>query len=45
MILPGTGTWQRAALTEGARFSHIAPPRDPSTTCGGPPPRAGEDFK
>ena len=41
-FLPGTGRWQREALTEGA--SHLAqtPLHHPSD---GPPPRAGEDLR
>ena len=44
-ILPGTGRWQPAGLTEGAGglTQPRAMPRPPSTTFGGPPPRAGED--
>jgi hypothetical protein len=30
-ILPGTGRWQRAALTEGARGTRFAPSPAPST--------------
>ena len=47
-ILPGTGRWQAAGLTEGAgaveRSGEAA--SAPSTTdcVGGPPPRSGEDF-
>jgi len=43
-ILPGTGRWQREALTEGALLLRSAWLRAPSTACGGPPPRDGEDF-
>src|SRR5206468_3521870 len=42
-FLPGTGRWQRAALTEGGR----RPARRPlhhSASLSGPPPRAGEEL-
>jgi len=46
-ILPGTGRWQREALTEGAYHQAYRVGRPPSTPAcgGGPPPRAGEDFR
>ena len=40
-LLPGTGRWQREALTEGVRTPAQAPLHHPSD---GPPPRAGEDL-
>jgi len=45
MILPGTGRWQREALTEGVLLLAQRLRRAPSTTgsAGGPPPRPGED--
>jgi hypothetical protein len=30
-VLPGTGRWQRAALTEGVRLTRLARLRTPST--------------
>jgi UDP-N-acetylmuramoylalanine--D-glutamate ligase len=39
-LLPGTGRWQREALTEGARSLAQTPLHHPSD---GPPPRPGED--
>ncbi|MBB4858013.1 hypothetical protein HNO88_001327 [Novosphingobium chloroacetimidivorans] len=43
--LPEAGRWQRPALTEGTRVLSLGGvvARVPSTACGGPPPRAGED--
>jgi len=42
-ILPGTGRWQAAGLTEGVQ--HLArPPLHHSPAASGPPPRAGEDL-
>ncbi|MFD1613322.1 DNA-packaging protein [Sphingomonas tabacisoli] len=45
-ILPGTGRWQAAGLTEGARARALSDAGAPSTTgcAGGPPPRSGEDL-
>ncbi len=45
LVLPDAGRWQREALTEGTRVLPQAGvwARIPSTACGGPPPRAGED--
>jgi hypothetical protein len=34
-ILPGTGRWQRAALTEGVRLTRLARLRTPSTKSRG----------
>lgn len=43
-FLPGTGRWHRVAMTEGVlRQTRRSMPIAPSTTCGGPPPRTGED--
>jgi hypothetical protein len=43
-ILPGTGRWQRAALTEGTRvLAQRGGWTQVPSTPGGPPPRAGED--
>ena len=42
-ILPGTGRWLAAGQTEGAIPQSCAPIA-PSTACGGPPPRAGEEL-
>jgi phage terminase large subunit-like protein len=41
-FLPGTGRWQREALTEGARHLARGTLHQPSA---GPPPRPGEDLK
>ena len=41
-ILPGTGRWQRGALTEGAQ--HLAP-HPLHHAAHGPPPRPGEDLQ
>ncbi len=41
-LLPGTGRWQRAALTEGVPSPAPPPLHHPSD---GPPPRSGEDLK
>ncbi len=43
-ILPGTGRWQPAGLTEGAQPKDILVRPSPSTVFDGPPPRAGENF-
>jgi phage terminase large subunit-like protein len=45
-ILPGTGRWQREALTEGGQSSNALGAGAPSTIgfADGPPPRSGEDF-
>jgi hypothetical protein len=43
-ILPGTGRWLAAGQTEGAIPQRCAAPIAPSTACGGPPPRAGEEL-
>jgi UDP-N-acetylmuramoylalanine--D-glutamate ligase len=40
-LLPGTGRWQREALTEGARSLAQTPLHHPSD---GPPPRPGEEL-
>jgi hypothetical protein len=47
MILPGTGRWQREALTEGVLLLTQRLRRTPSTTrcAAGPPPRSGEEFE
>jgi hypothetical protein len=46
-FLPGTGRGTSRRLVEGARHTGIAWWRAPSTTgyAGGPPPRAGEEFR
>jgi hypothetical protein len=46
LILPGTGRWQREALTEGVRLLTRPHPETRATTTtfgGGSPSRAGED--
>ena len=43
-ILPGTGRRTMRSMVEGARPLAIAQSPAPSTACGGPPPRAGEDL-
>ncbi|MBX9796740.1 tRNA pseudouridine(55) synthase TruB [Sphingomonas sp.] len=45
-ILPGTGRWQPAGLTEGVADRGAAPLTAPSTIgfADGPPPRAGEEL-
>jgi hypothetical protein len=43
-ILPGTGRWQPAGLTEGALLLANRSWSAPSTVFDGPPPRAGEDL-
>jgi tRNA pseudouridine55 synthase len=40
-VLPGTGRWQREALTEGVPRSAQGPLHQPAA---GPPPRPGEEF-
>jgi hypothetical protein len=42
-ILPGTGRGTMRSMMEGALFTRFAQPESPSTACGGPPPRSGED--
>jgi hypothetical protein len=32
------------SMVEGALLTRYVRPNTPSTACGGPPPRAGEDF-
>jgi phage terminase large subunit-like protein len=41
-LLPGTGRWQREALTEGGSWGSQGPLHH---AAHGPPPRAGEDFR
>jgi tRNA pseudouridine55 synthase len=45
-ILPGTGRGTMRRMVEGARHlrDRFAQPPAPSTACGGPPPRPGEDL-
>ncbi|HYU95449.1 MAG TPA: UDP-N-acetylmuramoyl-L-alanine--D-glutamate ligase, partial [Sphingomicrobium sp.] len=43
MLLPGTGRWQRGALTEGG-LSPAQHPLHHSPSANGPPPRPGEEL-
>jgi hypothetical protein len=43
-ILPGTGRGTMRSMVEGGGNRRPAKPLAPSTACGGPPPRAGEDL-
>jgi hypothetical protein len=42
-ILPGTGRGTARSVVLGPLLQHCARLIAPSTVCGGPPPRAGED--